>query len=137
MMPGTKIEAAINSVADAVVKSDGNAVVTGSMGFKSVLASTIGNMSAMALISLVMWVQFRDNASQTKYDRDMFRDELKSLRASQENRWEKTDATHTHAMEKMGATIERATTSLESATKEIHDASRRIGKSLPAGGAGN
>jgi hypothetical protein len=120
-MPGTKIETAINQVAEAVKESNpaeaANAV--GMMGIKGAVFQTIANTSAMALLGVVMWVQFRENAANAKYDREMFRDELKALRVSQEVRWEKTDATHGRSMEKMWATVERAVAALETAVKEV------------------
>lgn len=131
-MAGTPIESAINGVADAVEKRD----TSGTLGIRGMIWNNVGNMAAMAIIAGAFLYLGQDFMKQSKEDRVMFRDELKSIRTTQDARWEKTDLTHGKAMEKMGATIERAVTSMEAATKGINDASRRIGKANPLTGPG-
>lgn len=121
-MAGTEIKDAVKDVASAVRETDGASAaanVVGMMGIKGAVFQTIANTSAMALLGVVMWVQFRDTAANSKQDREMFREELKALRSSQETRWEKTDISHAKAMEKMGTTIDRAVVALETAVREV------------------
>lgn len=129
-MAGTEIKNAIDNVATAVKETDGSAAANavGMMGIKGAVFQTIANTSAMALLGVVMWVQFRENAAQAKYDREMFRDELKALRSSQETRWEKTDTTHGRSMEKMGQTIDRSVTAMDRAVTAMEAAVREVQK---------
>ncbi len=122
-MAGTKIETALQQVATAVEKTD-----SGSLGIKGMLWNNVGNMAAMAIIAGAFLYLGQDFIRQSKEDRIMFREELKALRDTQSQRWEKTDSTHAKAMERMGTIVERAVTSLESATKEIHNTSRQMQK---------
>ena len=117
-MPDTKLETAINGVSDSVDKS--------SMGIKGLLWNNVGNMAAMAIIAGAFLYLGQDFMTQAKEDRVMFRDELKAIRKSQEDRWEKTDITHGRAMEKMGTTVERAVTSMENATKVLERTASKI-----------
>ncbi len=129
-MAGTKIETALQQVATAVEKTD----TSGSLGIKGMLWNNVGNMAAMAIIAGAFLYLGSDFISQSKEDRVMFREELKNLRDTQTLRWEKTEATHGRSMEKMGMIVERAVTSLEMATKEIQNTSRRIEKTtIPPG----
>lgn len=130
-MSGTKIETAINGVAQAVEKTESN----GSLGIKGMLWNNVGNMAAMAIIAGAFLYLGQDFIRQSKEDRIMFREELKHLRTSQESRWEKTDLTHGRSMEKMGNTVERAVTSLETAVKELKETNNRVVRPLsPPGG---
>lgn len=144
---GSKVAKALDGVGDkvsaAVEKVDPTAAATtiGTMGIRGALFQTLANTSAMVLLGAVMWVQFRENAAQSKYDREMFReeikatrvaqsDDLKALRTSQELRWEKTDAAHSKAMERMGQTVERSVAALEKSVDEQKATTKVLEKAI-------
>lgn len=115
----------MQGIATAVDKSGAAAEVTGTLGIKGLMWNNIGNVGAMAIIAAAFLYLGQDVIKQSKEDRAMFREELKSQRASQEARWEKTDLTHSHAMEKMGMIVERATAALEQAVKVMEKSNNR------------
>lgn len=98
---------------------------SGTMGIGSPIIRTIANTSAIVLIGALFTWQMREGMNQAREDRGMFREELRALRQSQEDRWQKTDATHSRQMEKMGSTIERAITSMEAATRTLEKATEK------------
>lgn len=94
----------------------------GTMGIRGLLWNNVGNIAAMAIIAGSFLYLGNEYVRQSKEDRSMFREELKEIRTSQEKRWEKTDGTHAKSFEKMGNTIDRAVTSLESTARSMEAA---------------
>ena len=96
-----------------------NAARQGRMGIESVAGRTVMNMTAVAIMcGGACWLTYV-MIQQGKDDREMFRDELKALRMDAQDRYNRTEATHTKSMEKMGTTIERAVTAMEKATRAL------------------
>lgn len=140
-MAGTKIENALNKVTESIDRSSTMAETlasasdrvaektaeAGSMGIKGVLWNNLAQLTATTILSGAFLYLGREFIVQSREKDIMFREELKAIRSSQETRWEKTDATHGKAMEKMGNTVERATTALETAVREMKE-SNRMGK---------
>lgn len=113
-----------------------NNLSNGSLGIKGLVWNNVGNMAAMAIIAGAFLYLGQVYVNQSKEDRTMFREELKAIRSSQDDRWEKTDITHGKAMERMGATVEKAVVNMERAVKVLEDHSRRVGVKPDGGGGG-
>jgi len=96
---------------------------TPAMGLSGWLAKNFANLSAVTVMCAgACWLVFEMNKS-AKEDRTMFREELKAIRMDAQDRYVRTEATHTKSMEKMGTTIERAVTALEKATRVVEEKS--------------
>ena len=113
------------AASDKVVETAGKAAEAGAMGIKGVVLNNVGNLAAMAILAGAFIYLQHEQVSGAKEDRTMFRESVKSFNDSADRRYEKSEITHGRAMEKMGNTIEKAITSLEGATKELKDASRK------------
>lgn len=111
----------IPDVAAAVVSASNNDFGLGKL-------KVLGNATAMVVIAFAFLYggkYFLDQQTalqseairQANDNREMFRDELKALRLDASERFVRTEAAHTKSMEKMGATIERAVTSMEKAAR--------------------
>ena len=121
------------------VDSDGaDSLPTGpqneAMGIRGMIWNNVGNMAAMAIIAGAFLYLGNDYLKQSKEDRSMFREELRELRSSQDERWNKTESAHTKAMERMSETVNRAVSSMERAAKVLEDHSRRVGGKSDGGG---
>lgn len=126
---GTAVASAIGEVAGAVT--------TGAAGIQGYMAKQFTQLTAISVvIGLCLWAVWRldttareqaqSAAQQRQLDREERREMMGTLTSSidrlnmaQQERWLKTDVTHSRSMERMGATIERAVTSLEKATEAM------------------
>lgn len=92
------------------------------MGITNWLMKNFANLSAVTVMCAgACWLVFEMNQS-AKEDRTMFREELKNIRVDANERYLRTESTHTKSMEKMGTTIERAVTGMEKATRVLERA---------------
>lgn len=133
---GTKIADAIDNVrgsidrsstiAETVVETAAKTVDAGAMGIKGVVLNNIGNIAAMAIIAFAFIYLQREQVIQAREDRVMFRESIKAFNDSADRRYEKAEAIQERQMEKMGNVVERAVVSMEGATKELREASRKI-----------
>ncbi len=107
----------------------------GDMGLGSL--KVLGNATAMVVVAFAFLYggkYFLDQQTalqaeairQSDDNRKMFRDELKEMRTDAMDRFNRTEATHGKAMEKMGGTIERACTSMEKATRALEKTAAKI-----------
>lgn len=99
---------------------------TPAMGVTGWLAKNFANLSAVTVLcGMACWFAYEQNKS-SKEDRTMFRDELKAIRTDANDRFNRTEATHTKSMEKMGMTIERAVSGMEKATRALEKTAEKI-----------
>ena len=117
-MSGENIANAVKDVATAVDKSG----ETGAMGIKGLLWNNIGNIAAMAIIAGAFMYLQREQVTQARDDRVMFREAVKSINDSADRRYEKAEVTHGKAMEKMGDKIEKMLVSADAQTAAVKDA---------------
>lgn len=113
------------AASDRVVETAGKAAEAGAMGIKGVVLNNIGNVAAMAIIAGMLIYLQREQISQAREDRLMFRESIKTVNDGADRRYEKSEVIHGKAMEKMGTTIERAVVSMEGATTALKEANRK------------
>lgn len=115
---GEKIAGAIQNVAAATDKQ----ADTGAMGIKGLLWNNIGNIAAMAIIAGAFMYLQREQVVQARDDRVMFKEAVKAINDSADRRYEKAEAVHGKAMEKMGDKIEKMLVSADAQTAAVKDA---------------
>lgn len=143
-MTGSSIEGALNKVVDAVDKNTSMAdsvatasnrastvtekavEVNGAMGIKGFMWNNIGNVAAMAVIAGAFIYLQTEWVSQSKEDRTLFRETIQSINSSADRRYEKSEATHGKAMEKLGTNIDKLVTATEANQKEVKEAARDL-----------
>ena len=97
-------------------------IQTPAMGLTGWFTKNFMNLSAVTVLcGMACWFAYEQNQS-GKEDRLMFREELKAIRVDANDRYLRTEATHEKNMGKMGATIERAVTGMEKATRALEKA---------------
>lgn len=153
-MSGTKIEGALHKVADAVTASadkttsmadqiaaasDRAATVaekavetSGAMGIKGMFQNNLGNIAAMTIIAGAFIYLQREQVTQAKDDRVLFRETIATINASADKRYEKSEAVHGKAMEKLGVSIDKLVTATEANQKEVKEAAKDMKEAAQA-----
>lgn len=96
----------------------------GNMGIRSLSLANVMNMSAMAVVAVVMVWQVRESMYQARYDREMFREELKELRTTQETRQAKSDDIHEKSLQRLSDSIDRSIAAMEKAVRAMENVNR-------------
>ncbi len=101
-------------------------VQNGAMGIAGQLRQSMMNMSAMAILAGgAVWAVYTLNQN-AKEERALFGTTLDKLNDGLEARYNRTEATHSKAMEKMGNTIERSVSAMERATRALEKTAAKI-----------
>lgn len=126
---GSKIADAIQNVATATDKS----ADTGAMGIKGVVLNNIGNMAAMAIIAAMLIYLQREQVAQSREKDVVFTEAMKTINEGAEKRFDRSEATHGKALDRLIASSEKSVSALEAtnvimtrASDEMKDLSKEV-----------